>query len=206
MNTGFRISPGQQALFFRLFAAAADCQKWHPSERETKRKELLSSLGFQSLKDVDTKDGFDAVKLRLEELSDTVHTDSADAHAGQRRRILWRVNQALEKLRAANYPERSIATILSERFKATLGVTRLEDLATEDLLDVSKTFTARLADWQLQSSFLEAALTIARIATLTGVQLESPKRRQSRSRAADPAHTLCSPIAADMQPQFFLGG
>jgi hypothetical protein len=115
-------------------------------QREQRRHEILAELGFSTAKRIDKGEGFDRVKRRLEELADKVHVQPADA--GRRARILWRINRAMGRLRAAGYPERAISTILKERFKVVAGLNTVPDLPSHELVNLSRTLTARLASWQ----------------------------------------------------------
>src|SRR5579872_2734929 len=114
---GWRMSVVHRDLFLRLWSDACEAQGWHrPTlEREAIRHQILEELGFSSARDIGTTDGFDAVKAEFERLADVVHNERDDA--GQRRRITWRINQTLERLRAAGYLDHSIQTILVDRFK-----------------------------------------------------------------------------------------
>ena len=146
----------QRDLFWRLWAAACAAQGWNrlpAEEREAKRKQVLFELGFGSAKHIDPKDGFDAVKAELERLADVVANEPQDA--GRRRRVAWCANQALRKLRAAGYPERSIETILIDRFKVVPGVSAIEDLPTDELVKLAITLDTRLKTWHRRDSSAE---------------------------------------------------
>jgi hypothetical protein len=140
------MTEGQVVLFWRLFGAASRYQHWTTSEAESRRREVLMECGFRSAKDVDHLEGFDRVKKRLEELAGRIHNEPEDA--GQRRRVLARVGQALADLNAAGYPPHSLETILTTRFKIITGVRTIADLSASDLVNLSRTLTARLATWK----------------------------------------------------------
>ena len=149
---GWQMSQDQRRLFWRLWAAACECQGWNQlpsSERDEKRHAVLAELGFASIKTVDGKHGFDALKRRLQELADKVHVDPPDQ--GLRRRILWRIGQVLLELRQAGYPDHAVETILKQRFKVLSGVKTMAQLATPELVNLSRTLTARLASWKAKA-------------------------------------------------------
>jgi hypothetical protein len=148
LKPGWRMTQDQADLFWRLWRAACAWQGWDklPSaERDARRREMLAECGFSSLTLVDSTHGFDAVKKRLEELAGVVHNERADA--GDRRRILAIAREAMSDLLASGYPPRAVDTILRERFHIVEGVRAIADLDTDELLNLSRTLTARLASW-----------------------------------------------------------
>ena len=141
----------------KLWPAACAGQGWDklPSaEREDKRHEVLAALGFGSLKHVDKRKGFDRVVERLEELAKAVIVIGPDQGepvvegeaAGERRRLLHRVGETATELSQAGYPEHSLMTILRD-FGVVPGVRDITGLPGDALLTLSRTLTARLADW-----------------------------------------------------------
>lgn len=149
LKPGWAMTEDQHSLFWRLWAAACAWQKWDtlPSAaREEKRREMLLDLGFSSAKVIGTTADFDRVKRRLEELGGRVHNEAPDA--GQRRRILARIGEAISELSEAGYPSHSLDTILRTRFKIVAGIRTIADLPTLELLNLSRTLAARLASWK----------------------------------------------------------
>lgn len=71
-----KLSKDQVPLFWKLWAKACRAQGWTKAAGLTtaaidaKRKELLARCGFQSLKDVDPRDGFSLLKRELLKLDD----------------------------------------------------------------------------------------------------------------------------------------
>jgi hypothetical protein len=196
---GWKMTPEQRSLYWRLWAAACEYQGWDrlsAVERDEKRHQVLAGCGFASAKDIDRTDGFDAVKKRLEELVDIVHNEPPDA--GLRRRILSRVNRALWQLRQAEYPEHSIQTILLERFKVIEGSTTIPDLPTHELVNLSKTLAARLATQKERQ-----AQSIRPAPSSVGNAASCNAAGTAYASAVKP---LFSPIAADFQDSFFHGG
>ncbi len=153
LKPGWRMTPAQHRLFFStLWPDARQAQGWDQlssAERETRRHEVLSQLGFSSLKDVNHTDDFDTLKSRLMELAD--HVAIADpAEAGGRRRLLHRIGEAFAALDDAGYPVHSIQTILRNRFKVIDGVNTVTDLETHELTNLLRTISAWLSAWRKQ--------------------------------------------------------
>lgn len=137
---GWLMSEAQAAGFWRLWAAVMRAQGWPSSENNQRRHEVLASLGFASIKDVDMKDGFDRVKKRLEELADKVHNERIDE--GQRRRFLHRIEEqrvTLVALMGSFEASSYLAVLWTERFKRFAGVNVVEDLPTVELMQVVMT-------------------------------------------------------------------
>jgi hypothetical protein len=185
----------QHRLFWRLWSDACDWQGWAAlpaKEREQKRREILSSLGFTSATLIDAKDGFDSVKKRLLQLAGRVVNERADA--GHRRRILARIGEAIAELNHAEYPQHSLDTILRARFKVIPGVSEVADLDTRELINLSKTLAARLASWNERHA-AATALDVAPAITSHDALCSA-----SGTAPASPRHTICSPHAAELPP------
>ncbi len=200
LKPGWQMTPDQHDLFWRLWASACRGQGWNAlpaAEQNAKRREVLSALGFASAKDIDTRQGFDDVKQRLEALAGKIHNERPDA--GQRRRILSRIGQAIAELDQAGYPPRSIETILRIRFKVIKGVRTLPDLDTPELVNLSRTLSARLSSWKQWQCLINALRSILFRLALCQSR-PSPIGQPAPSSAASMAHAsamqrLCSPIA-----------
>jgi hypothetical protein len=145
LKLGWGITQDQHSLFWHLWNSACRYQQWTTSEANVKRHEILAELGFASAKHIDSTDGFDRVKKRFQELAGKVHNERADA--GQRRRILSRIGLVFAELSEAEYPARSLDTILRKRFKLLEGSRRIGDLETPELVNLLSTVSARLTSW-----------------------------------------------------------
>ena len=154
LKPGWKMTPEQHRLFWRLWTAACAWQGWPSQDCEEKRREILTALGFDSAKEIDSTRGFDAVKSRLMELAGKVVNETPDA--GERRRILSRVGLALGELGQADYPQAALHRILRERFHVIEGEGTIADLPTVELLNLVRTLTARLAGWQKKREALAA--------------------------------------------------
>ena len=114
-----KLSFGQVRMFWSLWSGACSAQGWMNAEREQRRREVLGSLGFQSLTDVDQGDGFDRVRAELLRLSDRLDgaTESAFPEIGRMRRDLWIVEHRLipALVKSGRDPERYIASIIEDR-------------------------------------------------------------------------------------------
>src|SRR5580700_10023690 len=96
---GWRMTFEQHGLFWRMWGNACIAQGWDklPSaERDERRREMLAEIGFESIKDVNSTTGFDAVKKRLMELTDRVANEPDDA--GDRRRLLHCIGELFSDL------------------------------------------------------------------------------------------------------------
>lgn len=192
---GWRISAEQVNLFWRLWNDACNAQGWHrlPSDqRDAKRKEILLDLGFRSAKHIDPTDGFDAVKDYLEQLADVLHNQPDDA--GQRRRIAWRANEALERLVQAGCPQGIIDSILADGFKVFPGLRTVSELPTLGLLKLSVVLTARLRSWNRSRSAEKCPPPLRRD---DGDKTSRTELRQAQQEF--------SPLTAQLQPRFFHG-
>jgi hypothetical protein len=147
---GWAMTESQHSLFWRLWNAACGCQHWTGREAEAKRREILLELGFESAKHIDHLGGFDLVKKRLEALADRVDNEREDG--SRRRRVLWRIGQARAGLNSADYPTKAVDTILRQRFKVIPGIRTIADLETRELVNLSRTLTARLASYKARKA------------------------------------------------------
>jgi hypothetical protein len=134
-------------------------------------------LGFKSIKTVNSTSGFDALKRRLEELTDRVRNEPEDA--GARRRLLSCIGQIMADLNDAKYPAHSLRILLSRRFKIIEGSTQIIDLQTHELLNLLRTLKARLATWKDRQTNQASAHALS-------------------GEASAVLHTHCSPDAADL--------
>jgi hypothetical protein len=151
LKPGWRMTEDQHRKFWRLWSDACEYQRWTAlpaKDCEQKRREISSGLGFSSAKRINTTSGFDRVKKHLEALAGHVHNESPDA--GQRRRIISRIGQVMSELTGAGYPHHSLDTILRVRFKVIEGIRTITDLETPELVNLSRTLTARLSAWKQQ--------------------------------------------------------
>ena len=215
LKPGWAMTPDQHDLFWRVWASACRGQGWTAlpaAEQNAKRREVLSALGFSSAKHIDTRQGFDDVKQRLEALAGKVHNERADA--GARRRILSRIGQSIAELDQAGYPPRSIETILPVRFKVIKGVRTLPDLDTPELVNLSRTLSARLASWKQWECLVNALRSILFRLALCKSR-PSPISQAAPCSAAGMApaiamQTFCSPTAEPLPRPvadlFFVGG
>jgi len=198
LKPGWKMTEDQHALFWRLWSAACRGQGWFylkTAERNARRKEVLRELGFTSAKLIDSRDGFDHVRERLEALADRVHNERPDA--GHRRRLLWNIDQARSRLNAAGYPAAALDKILRQRFKVIPGLRTVADLETEELVNLLRTLTARARSWKQRQEFLavwRALLLNLALHNLWPPRSARPDPRNAPGTApASAAHPLCSP-------------
>ena len=129
-----QLKPAQVSLFWRLWADACAVQGWMGQDREVQRKNMLSELGWKSLKDVDRTRGFDRLKGHLLRLSYRIPggTEAAFPDVGEMRRHFGLIRADLLPRLASVHPdpEGYLGRILRDRFD---GVRRWEDLAENPL-------------------------------------------------------------------------
>ncbi|HEV7924364.1 MAG TPA: hypothetical protein VGR14_03355 [Verrucomicrobiae bacterium] len=206
----WKMTPPQRRAFWRMWAAAMHHQGWNAlpfSAQNDKRHEVLSACGFESAKDIDPTAGFDRVRARLEELADVVHVERPDA--GERRRILWLINQTRTDLHRAGYSSSAVETILYMRFKVIPGANTITDLETPELAQLLFTLRARLKvhrQWQALVNIYREILT--RLALF--VPMCASMRLASSSNAPSTAHATplqptFSPNSANVKPLLFVG-
>ena len=147
--TGFAMSDSQVSWFWRLWADACKEQGWDTlssAEKNVKRMEVLAGIFGRSisLKAVDSRDGFDRVKRRLEELAGKVHNQPEDE--GKRGRVLYRVGELLTEFQEVYgiEAEASFASLLKARFKVVHSLNSIQDLSTEELVHLSMTLEQRI--------------------------------------------------------------
>jgi hypothetical protein len=178
---GWKMSEAQALTFWRLWQQACRAQKWSSAENEQRRRQVLSALGFASIKEVGMTDDFDRVKAKLLELCDRVINEQEDRGefihhgkdgrkeprpdtAGQRRRYLHRIGEQLADLTEVMGGEAAAAylrPILQDRFNRVTGVNMIQDLPTKELEDVVMTLD-RCLHQQKQKTKTREAQTGAR--------------------------------------------
>jgi hypothetical protein len=202
IKPGFRISQEQFHLFWRLFSQASAVQGWdrlRTIERDEKRRELLRFLGWQSLKDVDRTKGFDDLKKRLLELADIVVNPgpdrgqpvAPDEDDGDRRRVVFRIQETADSLAAAEFPDSYLIPIFKNfgMVNGWLSLTSLKRDGERGLIALNAVLQDRLISWN------------------------RAKHRRSHPRPAKPVQTLCNLHAAHLPDAimatpdlFFAGG
>lgn len=113
-------------MFWRLWAAACRAQKWTADhgvsreELEERRHDLLATLGFGSLHDVDRTAGFDAIKAALltlqNNLDGAVEADHPEVGAARRFRHVLRTKIIPGLGLYVTEPEAYAAAIARDRF------------------------------------------------------------------------------------------
>jgi hypothetical protein len=200
------MTAAQHGRFWRLWSRACKGQGWTASEAESKRHEILSDLGFESARYIDSTRGFDRVRKRLEALADVLHNERPDA--GQRRRLFWRIGQLQGNFFNADYPAHSMQTLLKTRFKIIPGQRLVSDLETEELVNLLRTLTARLASWkQRQALMILLRDLMLRLALCKAWPASAPGSQAASNNAdcparARPLHAPCTAIASALQPLF----
>jgi hypothetical protein len=211
LQLGWKMSVDQVPLFWRLWGAACRGQGWSGKEAIAKRKEVLAELGFASVKHIDAAGGFDRVREHLEALAARVQNERPDA--GERRRLLWNIDQARAELSAAAYPAEFLNKIFKQRFRVIAGVRLIGDLETEELLNLLRTLKNRLATWkqqQLLTGILRPLLLNLALHKAWPSRSARPASRSATGTASASAmHTLCS-TDSELLPQreadLFLAG
>ena len=161
------MSEDQVKAFWWRWGLVMRCQRWAAAESEARRHEVLSALGFASIKDVGMTDDYDDLKGLLLLLSDKLVTEQEDLGffvrkvkgggkvetrdtAGQRRRYLHRIGEQISELESLAYGP-ALQKLLRERFKIISGIRVIEDLATVELLNVVQVLDRCIKD-QLEAA------------------------------------------------------
>lgn len=139
----------QQTRFWREWTRACTTQgwtranAWTTQQIETERHALLDRAGFSSLTQVDRGSGFDRLLAELGRLSDNLAATAEidDPDAGLRRRYLHLVLKKSQPLGGLAYA----LAIARDQYHITEGLNGIEDLTTNQLLNLIKTLTARSA-------------------------------------------------------------
>lgn len=115
-----RLSKPQVTLFWRLWKGACAVQGWMADEQEARRKEILTELGFSSLKEVGREGDFDRLKARLLALQYRLEGGAGMAFpaVGDMRRHLHVIEARLLPRLAAHVddPEAYVAAICADKF------------------------------------------------------------------------------------------
>lgn len=132
------LSPEQQRRFWREWSAVKKTQDWNPVVAETKRHEMLTSLGFDSLTQVDRVQGFTRVLHELAALKANLAGMVQTTPEANARRVL---NHAIEKygrqlttsvVNSAPWKNPYIAEVMADRWHhadpSRLTLTDLEHL------------------------------------------------------------------------------
>lgn len=154
VKVGWKMSEEQASWFWRNWERACRVQGWTGAARDVKRHEVLAGLGFASIKEVDKTAGFDRLKKRVLELQAKVLVDTPETgqpaapgeDAGERRRLLWRVAEAVAALQKSGYPEHSFATVFRD-FGLVKGWRGIADLEQGRLLTLSRTLSRIHTEW-----------------------------------------------------------
>lgn len=138
-----KLSAKQTAMFWRLWAAGCRAQGWADlprAEVENRRKDLLRRAGFASLKDVDARGGFDAVKRELLLLQDNVRAGMETAEDSEARRLRWIIRHELLPCLALYHPapEAFLAEIMRDKERWGKGDRPAVDITLEDLSNAPK--------------------------------------------------------------------
>ncbi len=127
-----KLSPKQQAHFWKLWAEVCSVQGWMGDEKETQRKAVLAECGFRSLKDVDQVAGFDRVKGALNRLRYRLEggTEEAFPEVAEARRHTWLIQHKLipalaENLGGDAQAEAYVAAIILDKWGSHLHWSRL---------------------------------------------------------------------------------
>ena len=130
-----RLTEKQLNLFWRTWGRACRTQGWtrqkgmSVTEISQKRHDMLMSLGFRSLTEVDPTSGFDRVLARTRVLADQISgaLDEVDEHLGDRRRLHQKVRDQMRCL-ALYMPHNAVAryvhTICAAKFEHRNGLSR----------------------------------------------------------------------------------
>lgn len=227
------LSKAQLTLFWRTWSATCAVQGWTRDEGWTtaqiddKRHELLESLGFRSLKDVDNR-GFDKVLARLRSLADQVRgaVDEVRPQNGDARRLLWRI-EWLAKCIELYLPGRSeayIAEVVADKFPAEdkygtgvlhprhwrdLSAVRSPGKEDSELDQLRMTLTARLnGRTGMRVKHGESVHDMCSRAGVTCAceACKEVRAAQSRARAAAPVHRARKPISRPAPTPVVAGG
>jgi hypothetical protein len=156
------MSEDQVKAFWYRWGLVMRCQRWAAAESEARRHEVLSALGFASIKDVGMTNDYDDLKGLLLLLSDKVLNEQEDLGffvrkvkgggkvetrdtAGQRRRYIHRIGEQIPELECLGYGA-SLKTILKTRFKVIEEVRTIFDLPTPELLNMVETLDRCIKD------------------------------------------------------------
>ena len=169
------MSDAQWRLFWRLWNNACQAQGWTKENGFTstmvdeQRRELLGSLGFRSLNAVGSRDGFDRVKLALEQLASKVEAaqEAADKQVGRdrgsERRLRYVLATELLPGVAAYFgdPALYVAALIKDKFAGDLGHTpRIEELTDEPVLVARPTRTGESRVVEQDSRLLQLGMTL----------------------------------------------
>lgn len=133
-----KLSPKQVKSFWRLWAAGCRAQGWLDlprAELEGKRKEMLRRAGFASLKDVDARAGFDAVKRELLLLQESVRAGMETPEDSEARRLRWIILHELLPCLGLYHPapEAYLGLVMREKEGWFKGERPTVDMTLEDL-------------------------------------------------------------------------
>lgn len=181
------LTKSQLTLWWRTWSAACQAQGWTrergwtSAQIDEKRHEILTSLQFASLKNVDNR-GFDRLLARVRMLSDNVNgaLDEVRPSNGDARRLLWRIEWLLKCIDVylPGHSETYVASVVADKFtgldKYDTGV-----LHPPHWRDLSAQRSAGKEDSQLDH------LRITLAARLNG-------RTGFRATSGDDLHQMCA--------------
>jgi hypothetical protein len=169
------MSDAQWRLFWRLWNNACKAQGWTKENGFTstmvdeKRREMLAGLGFRSLLQVGTRDGFDRLKSAVERLADSVAAaeeqvaKAVGRDMGQERRLRYVLATELLPGVAAYFgdPGLYVAAVIEDKFAGDLGyVPRIEQLTDEPVLVPRATRTGETRIVEQDSRLLQLVMTL----------------------------------------------